>query len=44
MSDKAVTNGPVVHPGQSARMLKMHFIEPVTSRFFWVFNDPTVRA
>ena len=44
MSDKAVVDGPVVHPGQSARTLKMHFTEPVTFRFFWVFNDRTVRA
>jgi hypothetical protein len=33
MSDKAVADGPAVHPGQSARTLKMHFTEPVTFRF-----------
>jgi hypothetical protein len=30
MSDKAVADGPAVHPGRSTRTLKMHFIEPVT--------------
>jgi hypothetical protein len=30
MSDKAVADGPIVHPGWSARTLKMHFTEPVT--------------
>jgi hypothetical protein len=35
ISDKAVTDGPVVHPGWSARMLKIHFTEPVTFGFFW---------
>jgi hypothetical protein len=30
MSDKAVADGPVVHPRRSARTLKMHFTEPVT--------------
>jgi hypothetical protein len=35
MSDKAVADGPVVHPGQSARTLKIHFTEPVTFEFFW---------
>jgi hypothetical protein len=34
MSDKAVTDGPVVHPGWSARTLKMIFTEPVTFGFF----------
>jgi hypothetical protein len=33
LSDKVVTDGPVVHPGWSARTLKMHFTEPVTFRF-----------
>jgi hypothetical protein len=33
MSDKAVADGPAVHPGRSARMLKMYFTEPVTFRF-----------
>jgi hypothetical protein len=28
MSDKAVVDGPVVHPGRSARTLKIHFTEP----------------
>jgi hypothetical protein len=44
MSDKAVADGLAVHPGWSARTLKMHFTEPVTFRFFWFFNDRTVRA
>jgi hypothetical protein len=35
MSDKSVTDGPVVHSGRSARTLKIHFIEPVTFGFFW---------
>jgi hypothetical protein len=38
MSDKAVTDGPAVHPGRSARTLKMHFTEPVTFEFFLVFQ------
>jgi hypothetical protein len=42
MSDKAVTDGPVVHPGRSARMLKIHFTEPVTFGFFWF--SPTRRS
>jgi hypothetical protein len=33
MSDKAVTDGLVVHPGRSARTLKIHFTEPVTFGF-----------
>jgi hypothetical protein len=33
LSDKVVADGPIVHPGRSARMLKMHFTEPVTFRF-----------
>jgi hypothetical protein len=44
MSDKAVTDGLAVHPGRSARTLKMIFTEPVTFGFFWFFNDRTVRA
>jgi hypothetical protein len=44
MSDKAVADDSIVHPGRSARTLKMHFTEPVTSRFFWFFNDQTVCA
>jgi hypothetical protein len=44
MSDKAVVDGPVVHPGRSARTLKIHFTEPVTFGFFWFFNDRTVHA
>jgi hypothetical protein len=44
MLDKAVTDGPVVHPRRSARTLKMHFTEPTTFGFFWFFNDRTVRA
>ena len=44
MSDKAVVDGPAVHPGRSATTLKMHFTEPVTFGFFWFFNDWMVRA
>jgi hypothetical protein len=33
MSDKAVADSLVVHPGQSAGMLKMYFTEPVTFGF-----------
>jgi hypothetical protein len=44
MSDKAIADGPVVHPGWSARTLKIHFTEPVTFGFFWVFTGRTVRA
>jgi hypothetical protein len=40
MSDKAVADGPAVHPGRSARMLKMHFTEPITFGFFLVFQRP----
>jgi hypothetical protein len=42
MSDKAVADGPVVHPGRSARTLKLHFTEPVTFGFFWF--SPTRRS
>jgi hypothetical protein len=34
MLDKAVTDGPVVHPRRSPRILKIHFTEPVTFGFF----------
>jgi hypothetical protein len=34
MSDKAVADGPAVHPGWATRTLKMHFTEPVTFEFF----------
>jgi hypothetical protein len=44
MADKAVADSPVVHPGWSARTLKMHFIEHITFGVFWFFNDRTVRA
>jgi hypothetical protein len=44
MLDKAVADGLTVHPGRSARALKMNFTEPVTFGFFWVFNVRTVRA
>jgi hypothetical protein len=37
-------DGPTVHPGRSARTLKMHFTEPVTFRFFWFLNGRTVRT
>jgi hypothetical protein len=33
MLDKAVANSLAVHPGRSARMLKMNFTEPVTFGF-----------
>jgi hypothetical protein len=33
MSDKAVADGPAVHPGRSAWTLKMHFTKPVTFGF-----------
>jgi hypothetical protein len=35
ISDKIVADGPIVHPGRSARTLKMNFTEPVT---FGVFS------
>jgi hypothetical protein len=35
MSDKAVTDGLAVHLERSARMLKIHFNEPVTFEFFF---------
>jgi hypothetical protein len=44
MLDKAVAYGPVVHLGQPARTLKLHFTEPVTFGFFWFSTDRTVRA
>jgi hypothetical protein len=34
MLDKAVVDGPVVHPRRYARTLKMIFTEPVTFGFF----------
>jgi hypothetical protein len=45
MLDKAVTDGLVVHPGQSARTLKMHFTEPVTFGFlaFQRVDGPRLR-
>jgi hypothetical protein len=42
MSDKAVADGPVVHPRRSTRTLKIHFTEPVTFGFFWF--SPTGRS
>jgi hypothetical protein len=39
MSDKEVTDGSAVHPGRSVRTLKMHFIEPVTFKFFLGFQQ-----
>jgi hypothetical protein len=44
MSNKAVTDGPALHPGWSARTLKMNFTEPVTFEVFSFFTDRTVRA
>jgi hypothetical protein len=38
ISDKAVTDGVAMHPGWSARTLKMNFTEPVTFGFFLVFQ------
>jgi hypothetical protein len=38
MSVKAVIDGLAMHPGRSARTLKMHFTELVTFGFFWVFS------
>jgi hypothetical protein len=35
-------DGPVVHPGQSARTLIIHFTKPVTFGFFWF--SPTGRS
>ena len=42
MSDKAVTDIMVVHPGRSARTLKIHFTEPITFRILWF--SPTGRS
>jgi hypothetical protein len=44
MLDKAVVDGPAVHPRRTARTLKMHFTELVTFGFFWFFNGRTVRG
>ena len=44
MSDKVVVDGPAMHLGRSARMLKMHFTEPVTFGVFLFFNERTVHA
>jgi hypothetical protein len=44
MSDRAVMDSPAMHPERSARMLKMHFTEPVTFGVFWFLNGRTVRA
>jgi hypothetical protein len=38
MSGTAVADGPVVHPGRSARTLIIYFTEPVTFEFFWFFT------
>jgi hypothetical protein len=35
MSGTAVADGPVEHPGRSARTLIIHFTEPITFGFFW---------
>jgi hypothetical protein len=45
ISDKAVTDGPTVHPRRSARTLKMHFTEPVTFGFlgFQRLDGPRLR-
>jgi hypothetical protein len=44
MSDKAVADGPTVHPRWYTRTLKVHFTETVTFEFFWFFNGQTVYA
>jgi hypothetical protein len=44
MSGTAVADGPAVHTGRSARMLKIHFSEHVTFGFFWFFTDQTVHT
>jgi hypothetical protein len=44
MSDKTIKDGPAVHLERSARMLKMHFTEPVTFGVFLFFNERTVHA
>jgi hypothetical protein len=44
MSDNAAANGQTVHPGRSARMLKMHFTELVTFGVFLFFNGRTPEA
>jgi hypothetical protein len=40
MSDKAVADSPVVHPGRSARTLKIHFYQTRHLRVFLVFHRP----
>jgi hypothetical protein len=42
MSGTAVADGTVVHPGRSARTLKIHFTEPVT--FWFSGSSPTGRS
>jgi hypothetical protein len=37
MLDKAVADGLAVHPRRFARTLKMHFTEPTTFEFLWIF-------
>jgi hypothetical protein len=44
MSGKADADDPVVHPGRSARTLKMNYTEPITFGFFWFYNDCTFLA
>jgi hypothetical protein len=39
MSDKPVADGLAMHPGRSARTLKMNFTKPVTFGVFW-FQRP----
>jgi hypothetical protein len=34
-SDKALADGPTVHPRRSARTLKMNFTKPIPFRFLW---------
>jgi hypothetical protein len=39
MSDKAVADGPDVHPKRSVKTLKMHFTKPVTFGFFFLVSQ-----
>ena len=38
MSGTSVADGPVVHPGRSARTLIINFTELVTFGFFWFYT------
>jgi hypothetical protein len=43
MSDKAVADGPTMHLGRSARMLKMNYTEPITFGVFVTMTGRSVR-